>query len=58
MSRLAERLFITKADYLASETLATEKHEYLNGFAFPKHHLVQIFHFKEHQRWELFNFTG
>ena len=38
MSRnLAERLFITEADYLASETLVTEKHEYLNGFVYPLH---------------------
>lgn len=38
MSRnLAEKLFVAEADYLASETLATEKHEYLNGFVYPLH---------------------
>ena len=38
MSRnLAEKPVITEADYLAAETLATEKHEYLNGFVYPLH---------------------
>ena len=34
---LAEIPVITEADYLAAETLATEKHEYLNGFVYPLH---------------------
>lgn len=38
MSRnLTEKPIITEADYSTTETLTTEKHEYLNGFVYPLH---------------------
>ena len=33
----AEKPVITEADYLTTETLATEKHEYLNGLVYLLH---------------------
>lgn len=37
-SNLAQPQFVTEEEYLAAETLANEKHEYLNGLVYPLHH--------------------